>query len=113
MKIAKLIQGRLRGADVNAAIAANVDERGQVTAVDSTQLSPASPKDDSSLQETNEEGSAMPEEQPESEDAAREGLEEQDGEVLPRREVMSIVDLGDGTGAGPIHTLPVEPRDEV
>jgi hypothetical protein len=56
----------------------------------------------------------MPEEQErEREDPAREELEEQEGEVLPRREVMSIVDLGDGTGPGPIHTLPVEPRDEI
>lgn len=55
----------------------------------------------------------MPEEQePASEDVTAEELEDQEGELLPPREVMSIVDLGDGTG-GPIHTLPVEPRDAI
>lgn len=54
----------------------------------------------------------MPEEQRSaSEDVTASELEEQDGELLPPREVMSIVDIGDGTG-GPI-TLPVEPRDEI
>ena len=36
-----------------------------------------------------------------------EELEEQDGQVLPRREVMSTIDLGDG----PIYSLPVEPSN--
>jgi hypothetical protein len=58
----------------------------------------------------------MTEQDPESvrgepEPNAGEELEEQDGELLPRREVMSIVDLG-GDG-GPIYTLPVEPRDQI
>jgi hypothetical protein len=47
----------------------------------------------------------------ESEPNSGEALEEQDGELLPPREVMSIVDLG-GEG-GPIYSLPVEPRDSI
>jgi len=41
----------------------------------------------------------------ETEPSPGEELEEQDGELLPRREVMSIIDVGDG----PIYSLPVEP----
>ena len=40
-----------------------------------------------------------------------EELDEQ-GELLPPRELMSIVDVGDA-GGGPVFTLPVEPRDEI
>ncbi|HUQ21852.1 MAG TPA: hypothetical protein VM049_02460 [Gaiellaceae bacterium] len=39
----------------------------------------------------------------------REELEQQNGEQLPPREVMSIIDTGDGG----IYTLPVEPPDAV
>jgi len=46
----------------------------------------------------------------ETEPDAGEELVEQDGELLPRREVMSIVDLGE---SGPIHSLPVEPPDSI
>jgi hypothetical protein len=49
---------------------------------------------------------------PTQDDEAGEELEEQDGELLPRREVMSIVDLGAGE-SGPIASLPVEPRDPI
>ena len=45
----------------------------------------------------------------EAEPTEGEELEEQDGEVLPRREVMSVIDVGDI--GGPIYSLPVEPRD--
>ena len=41
-----------------------------------------------------------------AEPSIAEELESEDGEVLPRREVMSTIDLGD---SGPIYSLPVEP----
>ena len=47
----------------------------------------------------------------EQEELTREELEEQDGEPLPPREVMSIVDPGD-PGAG-LWPLPVEPKDQI
>ena len=40
---------------------------------------------------------------------SREELEKENGEPLPRREVMSIVDPG---GDGSVYTLPVEPITE-
>lgn len=43
-----------------------------------------------------------------AEPTASEELEEHDGEVLPPREVMSTIDVGDG---GPIYSLPVEPSN--
>jgi hypothetical protein len=42
-----------------------------------------------------------------TEPKADEELEHQEGEVLPDREVMSIIDVGEG----PIWSLPVEPRN--
>ena len=39
-----------------------------------------------------------------------EELEVEDGELLPRREVMSTIDLGE---SGPIYSLPYEPPDEI
>ena len=44
----------------------------------------------------------------EAEASTSEELEVEDGELLPRREVMSTIDLGD---SGPIYSLPVEPNN--
>ena len=45
--------------------------------------------------------------QDEPEANADEELEGQDGELLPRREVMSTINLGEDQ----LYSLPVEPRD--
>jgi hypothetical protein len=46
-------------------------------------------------------------------DQAEPALEDLDAEALPPREVMSVVELGDGFSTNPIYTLPVEPPDSV
>lgn len=43
----------------------------------------------------------------EAEPKVDEELEQQEGEVLPDREVMSVIDVGEG----PIWSIPVEPRN--
>lgn len=54
----------------------------------------------------------MTDEQSPAPEAEPNDLEDLDGDVLPDREVMSIVELG-GPEAGPIFTLPVEPPEQI
>ena len=50
---------------------------------------------------------------PASDEQPEQPLEDLQADRLPAREVMSIVELGDGFSTNPVYTLPVEPRDEV